>query len=104
MKQQSENLQEIKGDEAVASGVWPISSVNDAGTPARSGTPLTQRRSGPVRYRLISPDGQSIGIFNAAQEAASAAGDLDDDDLPPEADCESPFDFPGDRDPLREFS
>ena len=63
MKQKTEKPQEIKGDEAVASGVWPISTMNDAGTSALSGTQLTQRCSRPVRYRLISPDGKAYAAF-----------------------------------------
>lgn len=37
-------------------------------------TPVTQRRSRPVRYRLINPDGHAMGTFDTALEAASAAG------------------------------
>lgn len=47
---------------------------NIARTCAPGGTKLTQARSGPVRYRLISPDGFPSGTYDTAQEAASAAG------------------------------
>lgn len=76
MKQKCENLQQIKGDEAIASGVWPASAVNDAGTPTRFGTQLTQPRSRPVRYGLIDKDGKSVATNSDAGWLVGLAGRL----------------------------
>jgi hypothetical protein len=73
MKQQSENLQEIKGDADLTSRVFRSSDVNDGGTDARSGTQLTQPRSGPVRYELIDRFGMLRGRFDTAHDAILAA-------------------------------
>jgi len=56
-----------------------------------------------IRQACRNCVGPGIGWFYMRRP-----GDWDDDDpredLPPATDCESPFDNPSDRDPLREFS
>lgn len=47
--------------------------VNDARTGADRDTGLTQRRSGPVRYELVSYRGEIFGPYPTAQAAAEAA-------------------------------
>lgn len=50
------------------------SNVNDSATNASTRTGSAQPRSGPVRYRLITPSGHGMGTFGTALEAASTAG------------------------------
>lgn len=76
MKQQSENLQEIKGDDANASGVFLGSAVNDRGTDSQTGTRLTQPGSRPVRYRLLDSIGLAFGPYPTAEAAVAMANDL----------------------------
>lgn len=46
---------------------------NEAKTGSKMSTNLTQPRSRPVRYHLISADGYRDGPYDSAQEAAKAA-------------------------------
>ncbi len=45
-------------------------------TDSKSGTPLTQRRSGPVRYKLVSNDGRSVATNASARYLSELAGRL----------------------------
>lgn len=49
---------------------------NDAGTCGESGTKLTQRRSGPVRYEVVAMNGTRRGNFETANAAAWWARDV----------------------------
>jgi hypothetical protein len=49
---------------------------NEAQTCAQTSTPAAQRRSRPVRFRLIDIDGFPVGIYDTAQQAAEAAAKL----------------------------
>lgn len=73
MNATEEKAQQINGVGTEASSNRASSGVNESETNPKSGTPVTQRRSGPVRFRLISPSGHSMGTFDTALEAASAS-------------------------------
>jgi hypothetical protein len=47
--------------------------ANLAGTCQEIDAPLTQRRSGPVLFRLIGPNGEFGGLFSRAAHAGEAA-------------------------------
>lgn len=49
------------------------SSPEQLGNVARIDTPLTQPRSGPVRYELVSYRGEIFGPYSSIEEAAEVA-------------------------------